>query len=170
MQNHKLLNFFLLHRQIFGICPNCNEIFRLSDCNIYLKKKPAPDWFQKIENERVRIEKAHERLDEKEEGIKELAREKGRKQANKMVRKIDKLFNPRKLNPDDSKVIFHPIDYIVFNGMKKGNLKNILLLDSKNKGGTREKAMQKSIEKNVEKENYEWITLRVEANGNVSIE
>ena len=42
-----------------------------------------------------------------------------------------------KTNPDDAKVIFHPVDFVVFNGMKAGSngdaLKSIILLDSEKK-------------------------------------
>jgi predicted Holliday junction resolvase-like endonuclease len=86
----------------------------------------------------------------------------------KIVKKIDKIFQPLKLNPDDSKVIFHPVDYIVFNGMKAGQMKNLILLDKAK--GNKGKRLQESIQKVVEKRNYEWITLRVEDNGNIKQE
>jgi len=88
----------------------------------------------------------------------------------KAIRKIDPVFTPRKLNPDDAKVIFHPIDYIVFNGMKAPEpIKNIILLD-RQAIGTDHRALQKSIEKVVEHENYEWQTLRVQEDGKIKVE
>jgi hypothetical protein len=82
---------------------------------------------------------------------------------------MDKVFHPQKLNLDYAKVIFHPEDYLVFNGKKDSNvdgLKNIFLLDSEKR--TKEgKKIQKSIMKAVDKGNYEWITLRVENDGKV---
>lgn len=133
MTNNQLLKFFQLQRQIFGVCPHTGNVFRLSDCHIYVKKKPEPDWLQQIESAQVRINNATERLDEKEEAIRDKARIAGRNEATKMVRKIDKIFHPLKLNPDDSKVIFHPVDYIVFNGMKTGQIKNLILMDKSKK-------------------------------------
>lgn len=64
-----------------------------------------------------------------------------------MVRQVDKVFHLEKLNPDDDKVIFHLVDYLVFNGMKDSNvdgLKNILPLNSE-KRTTQGKKIQKSI-------------------------
>ncbi len=168
MTNNQLLKFFQLQRQIFGVCPHTGNVFRLSDCHIYVKKKPEPDWLQQIEAAQTKISKAEEKLDEEEETIREKARIAGRSEATKMVRKIDKIFHPLKLNPDDSKVIFHPVDYIVFNGMKTGQMKNLILMD-KAKGLT-DKRLQQSIQKVIEKKNYEWITLRVEENGNIKQE
>jgi predicted Holliday junction resolvase-like endonuclease len=76
---------------------------------------------------------------------------------------------PHNLNPDDAKVIFHPIDYVVFDGMKKESIKNIILLDRQEKG-TDHRALQRSIEKVVERENYEWQTLRVQEDGKIKEE
>jgi predicted Holliday junction resolvase-like endonuclease len=86
---------------------------------------------------------------------------------------VDKVFVPQKLNPDDAKVIFHPVDFVVFNGMKAGSngdaLKSIILLDSEKKT-TDQKRIQKSIIQSVEKENYEWLTIRVDNDGSITQE
>ncbi len=166
MATDNLIKFFQLQRQIFGVCPHSGTLFRLSDCNIYVKKKPKPDWMQKVDEEQDRIDKAKERLESKENEIKEKAREAGRKEANKVVKKLDTIFNPLRLNPDDSKVLFHPVDFIVFNGMKAGKMKNLILMD-KEKKAAGDKQLQRSIDKVVEKGNYEWVTLRIEENGNI---
>jgi len=165
-----IIKFFGLGRQIFGICPECNNFFRLSDCKIFLKKRPVPDWMDEITLKEDRLTELEERLEEKKEELQEKAREKGRKLAQKAVRKIDPVFTPRKLNPDDAKVIFHPIDYIVFNGMKEAeSIKNIILLDRQEKG-TDHRSLKKSIERVIERENYEWQTLRVKEDGKIKVE
>lgn len=166
----EMVKFFSLQRQIFGICPECQDFFRLSDCNIFLKKKPIPDWMDEIIKEKERLTGLEEKLEEKRGGLQKQAREKGRKLGQKAVRKIDPVFTPRKLNPDDAKVIFHPIDFIVFNGMKKiDSIKNIILLDREEKGKDH-RSLQKSIERVVERENYEWQTLRVKEDGKIKVE
>ncbi len=166
----EILEFYASLRQIFGACPNCEEIFRLSDCKLYQKdnKKPVIDWKEKIDSEILRLQNLEDRLLEKIEQAKEAAREIGRKEADRQVKKIDNIFSPLKLNPNDAKVIFHPIDFIVFNGMHNGisdtGIKNLLLLDSSSK--TNENVIvQKSIEDVIENKNYEWLTLRVETDG-----
>jgi predicted Holliday junction resolvase-like endonuclease len=163
MTNNQLLSFLQLQRQIFGVCPIEGKIFRLSECEIYLHKKSEPDWFQKIELAQQRIDNATAKFKDIE-SLKE--DKKGRLKASLAVKKFDKVFKPRKLNPDDSMGVFHPIDYVVFNGMKAGEIKNIILLDS-NKKSADEKRLQKSIDRIIEKEKYEWITFRVEDNGNI---
>lgn len=168
MINSDLLKYFNLQRQIFGVCPNSNILFRLSDCAIYIKEKRLEhDWLEKYDKQVEQIENAELKLEEKKEAILEAAREKGRAEANRIIRKVDKIFAPKKLNPDDSKVIFHPVDFVVFNGMKKKSMKEIVLLDSK-RVGTDKKKIQQSIEKAIEKNKYEWLTLRVNERGKIT--
>lgn len=163
--NSEFIKIFHLQRQIFGICPNSGEFFRLSDCKIYPKAKKAHDWMDKLNLKEHELELMEESLEEKREEIKEKGRKKGRRLAQLAIKKIDPIFTPRALNPDDAKVIFHPIDYVIFNGMKNSiYIKSIVLLDRKMKSSAH-RNIQRSIEKAVERGNYEWQTLRVKENG-----
>lgn len=170
--HQQTLLFFQYQRQIFGICTCCGDFFRLSDCKVYQEAKAPTDWLDKLEKDERKIDLEEEKLTEALEELKQAARERGRKTANKMVKELDMVFHPQKLNPDDAKVIFHPVDYVVFNGMKENKtegLDNILLLDGE-KRTTEGKRIQKSIMKAVDKGNYEWITLRVENDGGIKEE
>lgn len=166
----EIINFYTSLRQIFGVCNSCDEIFRLSDCKIFQKSKTDSDWKESIDKEITQLDKLEEKLLEKIEEAKILARESGRKEADKLIKKIDKIFSPNKLNPNDAKVVFHPVDFIVFNGMNsnKGDstIKNLVLLDKDGKRGENA-SIQKSIQKAIDSENYEWLTLRVEENGKI---
>ncbi|HWI93663.1 MAG TPA: Holliday junction resolvase-like protein [Flavisolibacter sp.] len=169
MESNQLLKFFQLQRQIFGVCPHTGNLFRLSECSLYIKKKPELDWLQKIELSQRRIDKVVELYNERERQIIDEAKQKGRKEAEKAIRKIDGVFHPKKMNADDSKVIFHPIDYIVFNGMKSGEMKNICMIDS-NKKEAIDKQIQRSIEKTIERGHFEWLTLRIKEDGSIKEE
>ena len=162
----ELIKFFAIQRQIFGVCTCCGEIFRLSDANVYIKKKPVPDWMNKLDQSNARLDRTEEKINSEEAEVREIAREKGRVAADKTTKKIDKIFYPNKYNPDDAKVMFHPVDFLVFNGMKNNDITNLVLFDRevKERG---QKALQKSIEKTVSRENYEWITMRVAEDGSV---
>lgn len=165
-----MLKFFELQRQIFGICPRSGEFFRLSDCKIFLKTRPVQDWMDKIDREDERLVSVEERLDEKEEEMRGKAREKGRRLAQRAVKKIDAVFSPLRLNPDDAKVVFHPIDYIVFDGMKGAiSPRQIVLLDGEGRSPEHVR-LQKSIEKVIEHDNYEWLTLRIDEGGSIKKE
>jgi predicted Holliday junction resolvase-like endonuclease len=173
MQHNEMLLFFSYQRRIFGICPCCGDFFRLSDCKIYKDERKSSDWLERLHREAYQLEQATEKMETALELHKQEAREKGRKQANRKVRKVDTVFAPRKLNPDEAKVIFHPVDFVVFNGMKTATngegLRNLLLLDGQEKT-TEGRAIQKSVATAVERERYEWLTLRVKDNGTIETE
>lgn len=165
-----MLKFFGTQRQIFGICPNSGEFFRLSDCKIYLKGRPTDDWMDGLDDEAQKLANYEEKILPDESKLREIAREKGRREAARIVRKADPLFAPRKLNPDDAKVIFHPVDYLVFNGMKNAaEISKLVFLDRETKS-KEQRRLQNSIEKAVEKEKYDWVTLRVCEDGVVTEE
>ena len=60
-----------------------------------------------------------EKINAEEAETREVAREKGRKAAMVSTKKIDTIFTPNNYNADDAKVMFHPVDFLIFNGMKK---------------------------------------------------
>jgi len=162
-----LIQFFAIQRNIFGICPRSMQVFRLSDCKVYLKTRPKQDWMDRLDMEVQRLDKVEERLEEKEQRLREKAREKGRRLAMRTVRRIDPIFTPRHLNPDDAKVVFHPVDYVVFDGMKNSDrIKSVVLLDRQAKLPDRHR-LQRSIRKAVEAEKYEWMTIRVGEDGSI---
>lgn len=160
MKNSELVNFFSAHRNIYGVCPNTGEIFRLSDGNVFLRKKNTPCWLTKIET-------THLKLDELEDNIRERARERGRITANKIIRKIDPVFTPKKLNHADAYSIFHPVDFILFKGMSEGLHREVVVMDSKKKFNNK---LAKSIASTIDRGNYEWVTIRVEESGKINLE
>ncbi|NLD46226.1 MAG: hypothetical protein GX660_03365 [Clostridiaceae bacterium] len=169
MSNKNVLHLFNTQQKIFGLCPECGELFRLSEGRIFKDTPPENDWMERLISVRKKIDRGNQKLNEQESELRENARDDGRKQAMRYVKKIDKIFTPRKLNPDDAKVIFHPVDYVVFNGMKNKSLNNIVFLDRKPKTPAHKK-IQQSIEGAISKGNIEWVTLRIEENGNIVTE
>jgi len=165
-----ILKFFNAQRNIFGICPNSERFFRLSDCKIFLKGKPKVDWMDKIETDDEKLDKLEEKIEDMEANLREIARRKGRVSAAKIVKKIDPIFTPRKLNPDDAKVIFHPIDFLVFNGMKENDEIMSMTLLARELKYKEQRELQRSIETAVNKNNYEWITLRIKEDGSIKEE
>lgn len=165
----RIASFFNLQRRIFGVCPECDEVFRLSDCVINTKAKSGKDWMDAIDAEEERLNRLEEKIEEQRDKLRAEAARKGRMAAQRQIRRIDRVFTPHKLEPDDAKVIFHPIDFVVFNGLTDKNkkpMRNIVLLDRQT-AEPEHRALQKSIEQAVEKGRYEWQTLRVEPTGNI---
>ena len=119
--NSELIKFFSVQRQIFGVCSCCGDIFRLSDAKVYLKEKPQLDWMDKLHKSEERLDTQEEKINAEEAATREVAREKGRKAAMASTKKIDRIFTPNNYNADDAKVMFHPVDFLIFNGMKEKN-------------------------------------------------
>jgi len=162
-----IVRFFAVQRSIFGLCPCCGELFRLSDTRVFLKTRPKKDWMDILRARDARLDGVEERIDSAEEALREKARIVGRRSARLAVRRIDPVFAPRRLNADDAKVLFHPVDYVVFRGMKEqGTIREIILLDGETRAPDRIR-LQKSIEKVIEMGNYEWLTVRVQEDGSV---
>jgi len=165
-----LLYYFTLQRSIFGICPCCGKLFRLSDARVFVRTRPVKDWMDGLDAERLRLDEAEVRLEEQKEALRTKARVKARLQARQVIRKIDRVFAPRRLNPDDAKTILHPVDFVVFNGMKdEASIRNLVLLDHESRSKERRR-LQTSIARVVEKRRYEWRTLRVSEDGVVKEE
>jgi predicted Holliday junction resolvase-like endonuclease len=166
-----IISFFELQRRIFFICPDCDEIVRLSDCRLYLRKKPKEDWLDAIDREIKRLDDLEEKIGEKKQALQQAAALRGRNEARKTIKKIDRIFTPLKLNPDDSKALLHPIDYVVFDGMTGdgGEIKKLVLLDNQKVMANRA-TLQKSIAETVHKGRYEWQTLRVGDDGEISVD
>jgi predicted Holliday junction resolvase-like endonuclease len=169
----EIFEFYGALRQLFIFCPACGTPHRLSDCKLFQKAKPAADWKDKLDKDLEQLERAEIALMEKINLAREAYRLSGRRAADKTIRKIDPIFTPLKLNCNDSKVIFHPVDFIVFHGMNNRDkpcaVTEIVLLDKAKKAGEA-LLIQKSIEKVVQEGNYEWITLRVEESGQIKAE
>ncbi len=166
----EIISFFNIQRKIFGVCEKCSSIFRLSDCKIYTSKKPAEDWLDDIDTELQKLDDMETKIEEKRKENKAKAAALGRREAKKVMKKIDPVFTPMGIDPEDVFGIFHPVDYVVFDGMNSGKennaIKSIILLDG-TKNTPEQKTLQKSIEKAVEKEQYEWVTLRVDEQGKI---
>jgi predicted Holliday junction resolvase-like endonuclease len=163
-----VLFFFSIQQKIFGICPHSGQFFRLSECKLYLKTKPQRDWLDKLDSRNRQLDTLEGQLEEKEESMREKARTRGRRLANLAIRKIDSVFRPCRLNPDDAKVLFHPVDYVVFCGMKQGSrIKKIVLLDRVAISSGHRK-VQDSIANAINRKQFEWKTIRVHSDGKIS--
>ncbi|HEY5587551.1 MAG TPA: Holliday junction resolvase-like protein [Candidatus Paceibacterota bacterium] len=165
MKTTELLNYYKIQHKIFGICPNTKRIFRLSECHIYTSKKIEHDWLQKINDKQEKLRRLIKKFHEKEGLELNIA---GKKQAHKIIKKIDKIFTPNKYDIRDSFGIFDPIDFIIFNGMEKGKVKSVVLFDRYKKEAERE--IQDSIKEVVEKRRYKFQTLRINDNGKITEE
>ncbi len=162
----RFLIWFEELKQLYGICPCCGELFRLSDVDIFTKTPPPKTVFDDIENQRRRLEDAREKFEDKKEEIKERATERGRAKAQRKLRKISPFLYDRAVNANDIKVIFDPVEYIVFRGLTDENCTSLELVDHPSETKERE-IVQCSIQQAIAAGNIEWQTFRINDSGKI---
>jgi len=156
-------------KRIYGICPCCGDPFRLSDASLFTRSAPPRTVFEKVDDAFERLNEQIDRFDGVEEEKREDARRLGQSAAKKRIRAIAPFFIDRKIDPGDVKVIFHPVDYIIFKGMEIGRCASVDLVDHPAQSRERE-TIQRSIDRAIRNGNLEWEVFRVDQNGHVSLD
>lgn len=163
------LTSFQEMKRIYGLCPCCGEPFRLSDVSLYTRSAPPKTAFDELEIDQKRLQNAWERFDNVEDRLRQKARELGQKAAGRRLRRLLPFFTQRKLNPQDVKVLFHPVEYVAFCGMNGGQCRSIDFIDRPADSARRE-AIQKSLDESIRKARMEWQTYRVSPDGALTMD
>jgi len=181
---NNLLMFIDNLQNILGLCPCCGELFLLTNAKLlFTERKENKSKYglylsrqKELELMRLKVERMQTSLDKLEEKHSQIldevikkSREAGNKNAKRMLKKIDPVFSGRKIDPQDVKVIFDPIEYVVFDGMHRGSIKKIELVGRRPKN-KREENIEKSINKAIEKGDYNFKVLRIKEDGNIELE
>jgi predicted Holliday junction resolvase-like endonuclease len=155
---------------ILAICPNpdCGQIFRLNDARPFLRDKQPNSILDEIDRESARIDNALERLEAQEEALRAQAKAAGLKEAKRRLKRIDPVFSGTRLDPQDVKVIFDPVEYVVFDGMNNDKLRRILLLTHPPTTTAAERILR-SISDAVQKGHTSFKTLRVLETGGLEL-
>jgi predicted Holliday junction resolvase-like endonuclease len=153
--------------QLMGVCPTCGELFYVSEARPYYDGQKPQSALDRLRTEESRLERAEEKLDEIESDLRETAATAGLQATKRLLRKIDPVFSGAGYDPQDVKVIFNPVTYVVFDGMSQRKLSKIQLLATPPQTGATER-IQNSIEQAVNRGNVEFRTLRVDNRGRVS--
>jgi len=163
-----ILSIFTNFKNILCVCPECNNISRLSQLYLYSAKKTAKTWLDDYED-RVRsfreIESEH---DSKANEIREQAVQRGRDQVPKLVNtSLSETITKLKYDPYDIKPINHPIDYVVYDGMNNNSINNVVFLHEKNMHLTK---LHQSITDTVKNKQYDWKVARISKEGLLEME
>lgn len=152
------------------MCPKCNGLMRLSDLHLRAKVQAPKTWLDKYELQLMNHEKKEEKFKDQESKIREEARARGRKKVPRLIKKsMDEKFAKLKYDPYDIKALLHPIDFVIFNGMNKNKMKDVVLL-SKKTSNKHILQHHKEISNAVKNRNYDWKVVRVSENGEVEYE
>lgn len=187
-----LILFYKEQYYVFGICPCCKKIFQLSDCNISIKNKKIslPELSNiikeqyKLDQEEGKLDSLQELFYEKQENyhfkkeeyqsvepiIEKKVKMEGRKQAIKRIKKIDKVFMKRDIDPRDIRLLFSPVEFIVFPGMTDNEGFKEISFFSKRPTCIKEEKVSSSIKNSIKRGNLEFTLIRIDDNGKVSYE
>ena len=161
------LDMFNQLRAIHCMCPNCDNLMRVSDLKLHSKEKTEKTWLDMLDEKGKKITKKEEKFAEEENSIREKSREKGRQQVPKLINKsLNKNFAELKYDPYDVKAILHPIDFVAFDGMNKGQVDNVALLSNKTTNPHMQ-SLHKAIADAVKTKSYDWKVLHVSQDGTV---
>jgi predicted Holliday junction resolvase-like endonuclease len=153
--------------QIMGLCPCCGEPFHLSESRPYLSGKKVKSFLDGLRAEERRLELAEEKLNEIERHLREIAAQSGLRTAKKLLKKIDPIFSGSGYDPQDVKVIFHPVSYVVFHGLARDKLDEIVLLAEPPTDKATER-VHTSLQSTIQSGNVEFKTIHVNHDGQVT--
>ena len=153
--------------ELIGICPCCGELFYVSEARPFYDGQKPQSVLDRLRVAERRLDLAEEKLEEIESDLRETAARVGLRATKRLLQKIDPVFSGAGYDPQDVKVLFNPVTYVVFDGMSQRNLKTIQLLASPPQNGSTER-IQSSIEQVINRGNVEFRTLRVDDRGRVS--
>lgn len=164
-----MLEDIIISRTVLCVCPCCGEIQRLSDLRLRYMGKTPRTWVDDFEKKVLSLQKKEEGFEEKEDELREKAREGGRKLAEKAIMKlVNPGLNRLGLNPFDVKAILHPVDYVAFVGMdKKEKIDEVLFLAGKDKELA---SLREGIRKSIDKKAYNWQVIRIKEDGAMELE
>lgn len=160
--------FFDQLAALAGVCPSCGYVFRVSDAKPFKLVPHQPTVLDKIEAQQARIDSALASLRQAELVLRGAARKAGLARAKRHLRGIDAIFTGAKLDPHDVKVLFDPVEYIVFDGMSRGRLRRALLLSTDADVENR-RAVQASVTAAIERGDVSFKMLRVSKDGDCSV-
>ena len=164
-------------QEVLGICPCCGELFRLAEAKFVFPQRPprsceylrVAKLEEKVAAEDERLRAARERFDERMEKRRAPLIEAGRRKAKRKLKKIDPTFSGRGVDPQDVKVIFDPVEYIVFHGLNsERGVRNVELV-SRAPADKVQEAVLKSIDRSVQRGDVEFETLHMRDDGSFEV-
>lgn len=164
-------------QEILAICPCCGEIFRLVEGKFVFPKKTVKscEFLDLVALEKrtfaaeERIGLAEERFDARLALQKERLTRKGQAQAKRKLKKIDPVFSARAIDPQDVKVIFDPVEYIIFHGLNSADGVRYLEFISRQPESKRHEATINSIDKTIRNGDVSFETLRLVDDGSFDV-
>ena len=164
-------------QEILGICPCCGEIFRLVEAKfMFPQRRPRICEYldlAALESESAtrqeRISVAEERFAERFEAQKEKLREAARSVVRQRMKKIDPTFTGRNVDPQDVKAIFHPVEYVVFEGLCSDDGVKRIRFVSRTPWTKAQDLIVQSVDKSIQRGNVDFEVLHLRDDGSFAV-
>jgi predicted Holliday junction resolvase-like endonuclease len=164
-------------QEILGICPCCGEIFRLVEAKfIFPRQRVRPSEYlnllkleAQVSRDDVQLTRAEARFEERLNEEREALRSKGRRRAKRRLKRIDPVFSGRNVDPHDVRVIFDPVEFVVFHGLNaSAGLSGVEFL-SRAPSARGEEIVVEAISRAVRDGNIEFETLQLNNDGGFEV-
>jgi predicted Holliday junction resolvase-like endonuclease len=160
-----------------ALCPHCKEVFQVLHARfIFPSRDPGKCEYADLlalENLTYKRTNRLERIQERQSSVLEELRiraiAQGKTLARKQLLKIDQVFSARKVDPQDVKVLFDPVDYIVFRGLNHEGVNEVRFVNHEPKNFVEERIVR-SIAKVIKTGDVEFNVLRVNKDGTIAMQ
>ena len=115
----------------------------------------------------LRIQRAEQKLEDDAERLREQAQSAGRREASRRLKQVAAFFRSNRIELGDLKLLFHPVDYVVFRGLSDGRCTAVELLDREPASRAHER-LQRSIQRTIDAGRCHWITMQIGDDGQVN--
>ena len=169
-----LASFIQGGQRLIAQCPHCDELFQILHARfIFPSKNPGRcDYADLLAMQATthrleeRLTRAQERQDSVIEALRVAATAQGQRHARRQLLKIDQVFSAKSINPQDVKVLFDPVDYVVFHGLNGRGVKEIRFVNHEPESPQQERLV-KAIAKVIKAGDIGFSILRVNAEGTI---
>jgi predicted Holliday junction resolvase-like endonuclease len=164
-------------QEVLAICPCCGEIFRLVEGKfVFPQQRPKTSVYLDLVALEGDVSEKEDRLASAEKKFEEKLREHrqkwiqlGRRQAKKRLKKIDPIFSAKNIDPQDVKVIFDPVEYLIFHGLNSEHGVNLLEFVSRAPLSRSQEAVVNSIGKTIQSGYVSFETLHIKDDGSFDV-
>lgn len=164
-------------QEVLAICPCCGEIFRLVEGKFtFPQKTPATCQYldlvaleRTVSGQEGRLTSAEERFEKVLRARRQKLVELGRRRAKRKLRRIDPTFSANDIDPQDVKVIFDPVEYLIFHGLSSERGVNLVEFVSRAPSSKSEEAVVKSIDNTIRGGFVGFETLQMKDDGSFEV-
>lgn len=169
--NTDLMGVFQSFRTILCICPRCGNLMRLSDLRLKYKGEAPRTWLDTHDLNSRRLQTQEEEFAGQERKLRTAAHERAHRKVPELICKcMDRDLARFKYNPYDIKLLSHPVDFVVFNGLSDGQkIEDITFLSKRTENSSLDQ-IRDSLAAVVDSAQYDWRVARVSIEGNVEID